>query len=315
MKENRELKPTYVAKADMVLSDITSGGKLVADQMKKFILVNIKKQAVMERIRVTTLTRESTEIPKMTTFGTRVLHPGTESQAMTLSQRVAPGFDKVTLTSKEIVAQVDYPRYVLKDQVEGPQFHNSLIAYLGLHTKRDMEDLVVNGYTSSTDLFLKMFQGMLRGASSNTYDAGDVALSTDVLDTTILTMPEEFAEQPNLTFFTNRIAQSAYHKELSTRMTPNVGDEAQVRGMVPAYKGIPIIKVPLFPNNEGTGSACTYVWYGDPKNFILGFHEDMELQSEYNIRERVWTVVVTMRTAQGYEHEPAVVKTYDVVGQ
>lgn len=313
MTENKDLKPVFVQKADMALSDLTSGGKLVADQRKKFILVNIKGQVVMSRIRVTTMSRESEEIPKMTTFGSQVWHPGTESQALTLAQRVKPGFDKVTLTSKEIVCQVDFPRYALADQVEGAGFKNTLIAYLGVHTKRDLENLIINGDTTSTNTLLALFDGMLAGASTNTYAAGGAAASTDVLDTTMLTMPEEYDAQPGMTYFTNKVAWAAYHKELGGRATP-LGDTNQVNQGMIQYLGYPVVRVPLFPNNLGIGTNQTNIWFGDPKQFIFAFHENVEVQSEYNIRERTWTVVMTARIAQAYEHEPAVVKTTGVAG-
>lgn len=312
MTENRNLpKPVYVQKADMALSDLTSGGKLVADQRKKFILVNIKNQVVMSKVRVTTLKRESEQIPKMTTFGTQVWHPGTEATALTLAQRVTPGFDMVTLTSKEVVAQVDYPRYVLADQIEGPAFHNTMIGYLGMHTKRDFEALICRGYTSSTNTLLAMFNGIIYGASSNTYGAGGVALSSTVLAATIKTMPSAYRNQPGLVFFTNEVAYDAYWDELEARGTA-LGDAAIQNAQALRYRGRSVIEVPEFPNDISTNQ--TVVMYMDPKQFIFAFHEDVELQSEYNIRERVWTVVVTARVAQAYEHEPAVVKTTGVLG-
>lgn len=315
MKENRDLanKPIYVQKADMALADLTSGGKLVADQRKRFILVNIKGQVMMQRVRVTTLKRETEEIPKMTTFGTQVWHPGTESQALTLAQRSKPGFDKVTLTSQEVVAQVDYPRYVLMDQVEGPQWHNTMIGYLGIHTKRDFEALICRGYTSSTNTLLAMFNGIIYGASSNAYAAGGVSLDSSVLAPTIKTMPSEFRHQGSLSFFTNEVAHDSYWAELEARGT-GLGDTSIQNAVSLRYRGKDVVEVPEFPNDLGAGTE-TVVMYMDPKQFIFAFHEDVELQSEYNIRERVWTVVVTARIAQGYEHEPTVVKTTGVTGQ
>jgi len=314
MKENRELsKPAFVQKADMALADIIAGGKLVADQRKKFILVNIKGQVMMSRIRVTTMKRETEEIPKMTTFGTQVWYPGTESQALTLAQRSKPGFDKVTLTSKEVVCQVDYPRYVLQDQIEGPQFHSTMIGYLGLHTKRDFENLICNGDTGSANTLLAMFDGLITDAASNTYAAGGIALSSTVLGLTKKTMPSEYRVQPGLKYFTGEVAYDAYWAEWEARIG-SLGDNALVNATGLKFRGVEVLEVPLFPSTLGAGGNQTVVMYMDPKQFIFAFHEDVELQSEYNIRERVWTVVVTARVAQGYEHEPAVVKTTGVLG-
>jgi len=314
MTDNNQQRPIEVQKADMALSDMTTGGVLVRDQRKRFILVAIKGTVVTSRVQVRSMSRDSEEIPKLTTFGSQVLYPATESQAPTLAQRSKPGFDKVTLTSQEIIACVDYPRHMLKSQVEGPRFKNTLLAYLGQHVQGDLENLMINGDTTSTNTLLAMFNGMIAGATSNTYAAGAAALSTTILDTTTLTPPEQFDTQANMVFFTNKTARAAYRKELGGRGT-DLGDKNQVGSSAVQYDDSPVIKVPRFPNNLGGGSNETAVLYCDPKQWIFAFHDEIETQSEYNIRERTWTVVLTMRVAQDYEHEPAVVKTTGVLGQ
>lgn len=317
MQDNKQLqqRPVEVLKADMALADLTSGGKLVADQFKKFYLVLIKGQVVMSKIRNVVLKRETTEFPRMTSFGTQVLHPGTESQALTLGQRVAPGFGKTTLTSTEVVAQVDYPRYALIDQVEMQGFKNTLLAYLALHVKRDLENLVINGNTGSANTLLRLFNGMIQAASSNTYPAGGVTLATGVLGNTRKTMPSEYKQQPNLLYFTNEFAFEDLWTEYESRIG-TLGDSKLTQGASSLpFRGSQLYEVPLFPNNLGIGLTETAVLYLDPKQFIFGLHEDVETQTEYNIRERTWTVVLTGRISQGYEYEPSVVKTTGVTGQ
>ena len=314
MQDNRSLTkmPVYVQKADMALSDLTSGGKLVNDQWKRFYLVAIKGQVVMGRVRNVKLTRETTDIPKMTTFGTQVLHPGTESQGLTAAQRVKPGFGNVQITSTEVVAQVDYPRYALKDQVEGPAFKNTMITYLALHVKRDMENLIINGDTTSANTLLALFDGLLAGASSNVFAASG-SLSSSMLASTRMTMPSEFKQQPNLAYFTNEYAYDNLWTEYESRGT-GFGDSKLTQGGTSLpFRGKQVYEVPQWPDDLG-GGTDTNVLFLDPKNFIFGLHENMEMDSEYNIRERTWTVVITMRLGQAFEHEPAVVKTTGVSG-
>jgi len=315
MTENRNLRtPVYVTKADMAVADLAAGGALVRDQLKKFLLIQIVGQVLMQRIRVTTMSREQQEIPKMTTFGNQVWYPGTESQALTLAERSQPGFDQVILTSTEIVCQVDFPRYVLKAQVEGANFKNTMIGYLGLHTKRDFENLVINGDTvGGATTFLQLFNGIVAGTTTNTYAAGAVALSSDVMRNTRLTMPQEFKSQQNLEYYTNDVAWAALDDEYAARGTP-LGDTHQSKMPTLYYKGKPVHEVDLFPSTLGVGGNETVVQYMNPKNFILAFHENVEMQSEYNIRERVWTVVLTARVAQAFEHEPMAVQSTGVVG-
>jgi hypothetical protein len=314
MQENRDLRPAYVTKADMTLSELTSGGKLVRDQWKKFFLVAIKDQVMMSRVRNVALKRETTEINKLTTFGSQVLHPGTESQALTLAQRGKPGFDQVTVTSTEVVCQVDYPRYVLMDQIEGSGFKNTMITYLGLHVRRDLEGLIISGNTASTNTLLALFNGIIQAATSNSYAAGGVSLESQYLADTRITMPSEYKSQGNLGYFTNEIAFDSLWREYEARGTP-LGDQKLVQGASTLpFRGRTVVEVPQFPDDLGGGTE-TCVMFLDPKMFIFGLHEDLEMQSEYNIRERTWTVVMTARLGQVYEHEPAVVKATGITGQ
>lgn len=313
MTENSQI-PVYVKKADMAVSDLNSGGALVRDQLKRFLLVNIKSQYMFQKVRVTTMSRESQEISKMTTFGSQVWYPGTESQALSLAQRVKPGFDKVTLTSQEIVCQVDFPRYTLKAQVEGPRFKNTMIAYLGRHTGRGFENIIINGDTTSSNTFLAMADGIIASTSTYAYDASGASLSSTILKGIRLTLPSEFRSQSGLAYFTNDIAWSAYDDELAARGT-QLGDDHQTNMPALRYKGRQVHEVPMFPNDLGVGSNYTATMHMDPKNWIFAFHERMEMQTEYNIRERVWTVVITARFAQDYEHEPMAVRGYSVLGQ
>jgi len=308
--ENANLRPVYVAKADMALSQLTSGGVLVREQLKKFLLVKIKASKVLKRVRVTTMQREQQEIPKMTTFGSRVWYPGVEMEELPIARRSRPGFDKVTLTSYEIMAQVNFPRYFLKAQVEMEGFRNTLLSYLALHGDRDFDDFIINGdTTNTTDDSLALHDGLIAGTTSNTYAAGTSALSSDILDRSQRTMPDEYAAQEGLVFWTSRNAQAAYRRELKDRGT-GLGDSTIAQGnQNPPYGGIPVEWIPMFPTTLGIGGNETDLWHGDPKQFIFALHEQMEMETEYNIKSRSWTVVMTARKAQGFEHEPAGVLT------
>ena len=312
MTENSQI-PVFVRKADMTVADLASGGALVADQLRRYILVAIKGQYLFQKVRVTTMQRESQEISKMTSFGSQVWYPGTESQAPSLGQRVAPGFDKVTLTSKEILCQVDFPKYTLQAQVEGPQFKNTMIAYLGSHTNRDFENLIINGDTTSTNTLLAMADGIIASTTTYSYAGGGAALSTAVLKATRLTLPSEFRAQSGLAYFTNDVAWSAYDDEIGARQTVK-GDDHQLNTPRLTYKGKEVHEVPMFPNGLGVGANRTACMHMDPKNWIFAFHNKMQMSSEYAMRERVWTVFLEARFAQDYEHEPMAVIASNIVG-
>lgn len=312
MKDIHELRPVYVNKADMAVSQLTSGGVLVREQMTDFITVAIKEGKMLPLVRVVPIGRNEREIPKMTTFGSRVWHSATEMEELPLAHRVRPGFDKVTISTSEIMAQINFPKYFLKAQVEGPRFQSTLIAYLGQHSARDFDDMIINGDTTSADDFLQRQDGMRALMTTNTYAAGSVALSSSVLDSTELTMPDEYMEQPNLAFFTSRRARAAYRRELQARATP-VGDQnVLVNGQL-VYGDIPVVVVPMIPTTLALGGNETVVLYLDPKQFVFAIEEDVELETEYSKKARMWSVIMTARIGQNFEHEPATVQTTGVL--
>jgi hypothetical protein len=172
--------------------------------------------------------------------------------------------------------------------------------------------VLINGNTSSTNTLLAMFNGMIQGASSNVY-AGAGALTSTILGNTRKTMPSEYRYAGQTAYFTNEIAYDDLWTEYEARGT-GLGDSSLTEDRPLRFRGKPVVEVPLFPNNLGGGLNETAVMYFDPKGFIYGLEESLEVQSEYNIRERTWTVVMTARFSQGYEYEPSVVKTTGITG-
>jgi len=315
MKENRELIQAVVAKADMAVADLAAGGAEVREQVNRFLVIMIVKDTLLPLVRTMTIGRNQREIPKMTTFGGNVMHPAVESQALTIAQRVRPGFGQVILTTFKGKCQVDFPEEVLRRQVEGPAFKNTMLAYLALHVKRDIGDKLLNGNTvTGATPWLRQANGMRALATTNVFPAGNVDLSGDVLDTTILTMPLAFEDvEERAVFLTNRNAHAAYRRELGLRIG-GLGDSHVVDKRPLMYDDVPVVKVPLMPGNLGGGLNETVVLYLDPKNMIYAVEENLVVRSEYAIREDVWTVVMTITYAQQYEHEPMVVQTTQVNG-
>jgi hypothetical protein len=246
----------------------------------------------------------------------RVLQPGTDGVALSDAQRSKPAFDKVVLTTKQAKGEVHMHRSVLEDNIEQGTLQTSLIDFMGTKISGDLEDILINGDTLSADVWLAHMDGLLKLATSNVYPAGTVALAKAVLRDLIQTMPEEFGDQEGLKFFTNRKARSDYRSSLSDRATA-LGD-TMVAGTAPmdfGYDGIPIEKVPRFPNNLGVGANTTNVLLMNPKNAIMGFQRRVTLETEFRISEQVWAIVVTLRMAIQFEHEPAVAKATQVLGQ
>jgi len=306
MKSNRTGQAgwkAYVDKADQSVADLAAGGELVREQVMQFMAISIVGSRFRELCTTKIMSRDTIEFPKMTTMGTRVWWPASEYQALPLARRVAPGFSKTELTVREIMCTYKYPKHVLKINVEDGQFQNTVLAYLGQHSKRDWEELAIRGDTvAGSDATMQLFNGIIAGTTTYTAAAGGVALSETFLRTLRFTQPVEFRQQENLAFFTSEEAQDAHRREIGARMTA-AGDQHELqRAPVTYHAGKAVYPIPLFPTTIGGNQ--TVVMYMDPKNFAIGIRENMELDTDWNPETRSYTVVGVAWVTQGLLHEP-----------
>ena len=206
-------------------------------------------------------------------------------------------------------------REVLEDQIERNVLRQTVVDFMGEKVSADFEEALINGDTTSADDWVALQDGLIKLTTTNVLAGGGVTLSADILRDLIQTMPEEFDDQPGLRFYTNRKARSDYRSSVRTR----IGDLADsvITGGAPGelgYDGLPLTKVPRFPNNLGGGSNRTNVLFMDAKNAVMGFQRRVTLDTEFRISEQIWAIVITVRMAIQWEHEPAVAKASDIVG-
>ena len=69
---------------------------------------------------------------------------------------------------------------------------------------------------------------------------------------------------------------------------------------VPTYRGRPVIDVLRFPHaaNLTSGLDC------DPKRFLFGLREGVEIDTEWNPRTRSYSVIMCGWIAQSWMYEP-----------
>ena len=310
MQYNREL----IQKADLQLADLAPGGLLVPKQAARFLRIAIKRNVLTGRVRVPTMTHPEERHPKILWTG-RVMHAASPGTALPTAQRSKPTFDRMTLVSKLGKAEVHIDREVLEDQIERNVLRQTVIDFMGEKVSADFEEALINGDTTSSDDWLALQNGLLGLTTTNVLAGGGVTLSGDVLRDLIETMPNEFDGQPDLRFYTNRKARSDYRSSVRTRATALAdGVIAGTTDKELGYDGVPLTYVPRFPNNLGVGTNRTNVLYCDAKNGVMGFQRKVTLDTEFRISEQVWAIVITVRMAIQWEHEPAVAKAADIVG-
>ncbi len=309
MLDNRSL----LAKADLALSNLTTdGGLLQPEQAAKFIRLMITESVLLPYVTVDPMKSFKKTIEKIR-FGSRILRAGESATALPVADRAKPDTSKVQLDVKLFKAEVRLDNEVLEDSIERGELKGTIMELMAERIATDTEELVIQGDTASSDVFLAQFDGLLKQATSHTFDAGGVKLTKSVLRDAMRAMPTEFRKNKrSMKYMTSSNAEIDYRDSLSDRATP-MGD-AKLENDAPVnYGGINVLGIPLFPENQGTGTNMTSVVLADPKNINLGVLRSIKVETDKNISEGVLIIVATMRMDMKYAHEPAVVKAYNIL--
>lgn len=302
---------TLIQKADLVLGDLASGGLLQPAQAARFMRIAIQQSAVMDRSTVRPM-RAPKELIEKIQFGSRILRAGSESTAVADADRAKPDLSKVELDAQLFKGEVDLSDEVLEDQIERGQLRNTVMTLMAERIALDMDEVIVNGDTASADPFLAQFDGILKQATTNTVAAGGVRLNKAVFRDMVKALPKEFLRRKSrMVFYTGTDAEIDYRDTLTDRIgvmaDRNLESELSAR-----YTGVPVIDVPVFPEDRGGGSNETNVIFTDPRNILVGFWRRIKMETDRLVREGVLLIVTSMRFDMKYQHEPAVVKASGV---
>lgn len=308
MKDNREI----VEKADFLLAQLAPGGLLSPAQADRFIQLAIDESVIlplMERVDM----RAPKELREKIRFGSRVLRKGTEATALNVAQRSRPETGKVELDAKLVQSESRVSFDALKDNIERNRFTQTIEETLSARISLDLEDLAFNGDTASTDDLLSTLDGFRKQATTNVSLAGGATLDRAILKDALKTMPSEFRRNKRaMRFMTSDEAAIDYHESIGDRATA-LGDAHVTGEETRPFNGIPVLEVPVIPSNLGGGTNETEMLLTDPTNMLFGVWDQIELESERDIRARVWIVVSSLRIDFKFAHEPAVVKTTGIL--
>ena len=305
--DNRQL----IQKDTLTLNDLnTLGGIMVAAQSARFMRLAISSSALMDRAQFVPM-RSHTQRLENTTFGSRVLRAAGEGQALGASDRVKPDMTKVSLVVQLFKAQADLSEEVLEDNIERQRFRSTVGDLLAERSALDMDEVGINGDTTSADPFLAQFDGVLKQTTSNTVTASG-RLTKSVLRDMVKEMPKQYLRRKrDLVFFTGTDAEIDYRDTLTDRI--GVLSDRNLEGDVSArYGGMDVIDVPAFPENLGGGGNETNVVLTDPKNIVFGFWRRIRVDFDHLKRDGLFSTIATLRFDVKIRNEPAVVKATGV---
>jgi HK97 family phage major capsid protein len=289
-----------VEKAMITVSDLVdNGGYLNPEQSDRFLRDVRNAPTLLNDVRFVKMNAPKRVIENIG-FGSRILKEAPASgTALGSADRSAPTTGKITLTTDEVIAEVNIPYDVLEDNIERGHLEDSIMSMIAERVSLDLEELLVLGDTSSEDAYLALFDGALQMATSHTVSiAGDSsAMGKNVFKQAILEMPTKYLRnRPAMRFYLSPDNETEYRDITADRQT-GYGDST-LRGndpmMVFGVNVIPAVHVP-----------DTKMIFVDPTNLIMGIQRDIMIETDRIIRERVIVVVVTLRIAIAVETEAA----------
>jgi hypothetical protein len=303
---------SLIEKADLALSDLTTdGGILVAEQARKFIRTLIDESVIMPMAAVVPM-KNPTRLLEKIRFGSRVLRAGTEGQALGANDRAKPDLEKVELSAQLFKAEVRLNNEVLEDSIERQALRQTIMAILAERIALDMDEVIINGDITSLDPFLAKFDGILVQAATNVVAHGVAPVDKTLFKNMKKAMPNEFMRNKRLMRYLVSVDTETDYRDTYASRETGRGD-AHLEGDLPLkYGGIPIMDVPLMPEDGGTGSNEAQALLTDPKNINVGILRKITIETDKDIAAGVLVIVATLRFDVKYAEERAVVKATQI---
>ncbi len=293
-------------KADLALSDLVSAGRLTTEQNTRFIRQLIEAPTILNEARVVPMSSPSMEINKAK-FGSRILKVANQTQgsrALAANDRSKVDLSKVTLDTKEVIAEVRLPYETLEDNIERGEFQQTVLDMIATRVATDLEELVIRGDTASGDAYLAMFEGALELTTSNVVDQANGTVSAGLFNNMLKALPVRYRRDLNaLRFYVSQDIEQDYRHNVASRST-QLGDASLVnRNAIPVF-GVPMRGVAMMPNANAL--------LVDPQNLIIGFQRNVRIEADKDIQTREVIFVVTARVAIQMQEQEGAVKAINI---
>lgn len=315
---------TILQKADIAVADLQSnGGYLQPEQAAAFIRKLIAEPTVLKSSRLVTMTSPQRQINKIG-FGSRILRPAVSGVALTQSERSKADLGKVTLTTKEVIAEIRLPYDVVEDNIEramvseqagsGPGtismegIKGTIMDMIAQRAALDLEELALLGDTASADSYLALTDGYLKLAANGGHvvNANNTPISRALFKAGTQAMPSQYLR--NKAAMVNYVSYSQeleYRDQVAARIGA-LGD-ATLQGTGDVYaSGIVVKAAALMPGSKGLLT--------NPQNMIFGIQRQIMIETAKDITTREYIIVLTARVDFKIEETDAIVTYTGMTG-
>jgi len=299
-----------------------NGGLLNPEQSARFLDYMFDATVIGKVARTVRMRSDTSEIDRMS-VGEKLLALATEGDATGANSPVT--FSKISLTTKKLRLNWEISSESLEDNIEGPDLEDHIARLIATQAGNDVEDVVLNGDTASTDNLYKSFDGVVKKAkASGIVVAGAGAtVSRELFNKALKAMPRKYKQRrADLRFLagSNLIQDFLFANSIGTNQTiPQDIASSIIRGqteslggpagfVAPFAFGIPIVEVPMLKEDQ-TGTYTTPSGsHGDihltfPNNVVIGIKRDVTVYRFFQPRKD--SIEYTMYTRVGTQIEQA----------
>lgn len=278
-----------------------SGGLLNPEQANRFIDYMWDATVLGPQVRTIRMRSEVVDIDKVG-VGTRLMRGA--SEATDTGVNAGATFTKISLTTSKLRLDWELSTESLEDNIEGEALEDHIARLMATQAGNDLEDLAINGDTTSADLLLKVFDGWRKRAVANAHvvDGAGSAISRSTFNSALKAMPRKYMQRRNqLKFFVGSNLIQDYLYSLTQSSSTGIIPEDIVAGLTrngpvkpegPAgfqtgfAFGVNVSEVPLFDETQaGDYSGATGnhgdVWLTFPDNLIWGVKREIQVYREF----------------------------------
>ncbi|KIL13525.1 phage major capsid protein [Bacillus safensis] len=303
---NQEL----IRKAEMTLASLKTGGLMNATQSNTFIRMMQNTPTVLNDARIIPMESDSQKIEKIG-FGQRILRPAEEGKALDAKDRVVPATSTVQLNAKEVIAEIHMTYDSIENNIEKDGIQQTIMQMLAERAAVDIEELIINGDTTSADPFLAQMDGVRKQAVSHIVDANGAEISRQLFKQAYKAMPSKYLRVPqDFRFYTSPSLEVEWKDQVANRQT-GLGDAAIQGGLSSAF-GVPVKGLANMQPYDEAGTDVSDILLTHPKNIIVGFSRNIRIEVEKDIRSRKFIIVLTAKLDSKFEEEDAVAKVMKV---
>lgn len=255
--------------------------------------------------------------------GARLVRGATE--AVDTGENVRPTFGKLSITTKKYRLDWELSSESLEDNIEGEALEDHIARLMATQMGNDLEDIAINGDTTSTIPGLGVDDGFRKRAVAGAHvlDHGGNPLNRQVFNNALKAMPRKYMRRRNgLRFFTgtNSIQDWLFSFQqvdanllspeatAASRLEQAVRTEGEAGFIAGRPFGVPLQEVPLFLEDRLDGGAgsdadgdTTDLWLTFPENMIWGIKRDITVYREFKPKKD--TIEYTVYTRQGVQIE------------